>query len=417
MESWGDAPIPAPPLGAALGDARLLAGRREVFASVVYGRPVLYRIPTPAIPSVGTEDKGEPCGLWIAFDLADIPHHTRCIATYLHIRFDDPAVLGVDMTCSGERLGISYDGPPQPTSALAEAALDALRERPGWAERLREGRYPGPPAFIGSGENRIGLFFGGFSKGDPSLPTAYAVHSIITKPRGLPELTGTLRVDASFIKGRHRRTIHATSRPTTPFVVTPERSAPHLSARAPGVRLCMAADIERFSRLDNREAEAAQERLLRVLAEARQYAGIDEGLVELQESGDGQLAILPSALDESVVIPRLVERLRAALSVAGGQGRIRIRVALHRGHVAPGPNGWLGNSTIAVHRLLDSVPLRAALAENPAADFALVVSSALYVDVIAHHYGRLAPESFRQVSIDIPEKDFAEKAWIHVPCD
>jgi hypothetical protein len=83
--------------------------------------------------------------------------------------------------------------------------------------------------------------------------------------------------------------------------------------------------------------------------------------------------------------------------------------------VAVAANGWVGGSTIAVQRLLDSTEARAALAEHPEADFILIVPDTLYADVIAHGYGGLPAEAFQSVFVEVPSKTFAEQAWIHVP--
>jgi hypothetical protein len=181
----------------------------------------------------------------------------------------------------------------------------------------------------------------------------------------------------------------------------------------------MAADVERFSRFRLPEATRAQRRFVEILTKAREYAGVRESDVGLQESGDGQFAVLPAGLDETYVIPRLIEGIQRTLAVTNmdlsERARLRLRVALHRGHLAPAPNGWVGLPTIAVHRLLDSDTLRSALVAAPAADFALIVPDILYREVIAHRYGGLSPDDFTPVDVDIPAKSYAESAWVYTP--
>ncbi len=186
-------------------------------------------------------------------------------------------------------------------------------------------------------------------------------------------------------------------------------------ARRPAVRLCLAADIERYSRFTNVEAARAQARFLEVLGQAQRHAGLTE--LDAEHSGDGRFVVLPPGLDESVVIPNLVVGLSIALrhlnTDLNAHARLRLRVAMDRGLLAPDVNGWVGNAAITVHRLLDSAPLRTALAEEPAVDFALIVADTLYRDVIAHGYPGLPPELFQETTIDIPAKHFAEQAWIY----
>ena len=257
------------------------------------------------------------------------------------------------------------------------------------------------------------------------IPRQAVISAVLEVPPEISTVTGGLRVDATVLRpspwsaGRRR---HATTEPgefrlAVPAGRRPVRVQPRARTGTAGVRLCVAADVERFSRFTMPEAERAQRRFIDVLAAARRHAGIDSA--ELQESGDGQFAVLPPGLDESVVIPKLVEGLRIGLAQSNADlnehARLRLRVALHRGHIAPGVNGWVGDAPIAVHRLLDAPPVRDALAGTPATDFVLVVPDVLYDDVIAHRHGLLDPDEFHRVEIDLPAKNFRGAAWVYAP--
>jgi hypothetical protein len=118
------------------------------------------------------------------------------------------------------------------------------------------------------------------------------------------------------------------------------------------------------------------------------------------------------------VIPHLVSELAAALREVN-QARpaddpMRLRFALHRGLTSADANGWVGTSTIAVHRILDSPPLRAALAGNPAAGFVLGVPDVLFQDVIRHAVRPPLPDSFTEMLVELPAKNFVEHAWLHI---
>lgn len=192
----------------------------------------------------------------------------------------------------------------------------------------------------------------------------------------------------------------------------------HDEARRPAVRLCIAADIEHYSRFTDVEAIRAQRRFNDVLRHARAHARLVERQVGVQESGDGQFAVLPPGIDESAVIPDLVTGLTMALRSANADlsrhARLRLRVAVHRGLLTPGANGWIGNSAIAVHRLLDSDQLRTALTREPDADFVLAVGDTVFQDVLAHGYDGLMPHEFQETTVTIPAKRFTERAWIHI---
>jgi hypothetical protein len=337
-----------------------------------------------------------------------LPTGWRCVSIFIRVTFDHPTVSVSDM-----------------------------------ATKPKPGTPPTPVSLSGLGTGTGGWFFDEANMDHP-LPRSHTIALVVAAREQLAEITGALRLDASIIRPHRRpfgssgrRALYARSSMPIEFVIpTPSGWVPAPSSSAPvavppgaadsatrrpaaAVRLCLAADIQQFSRFRNPEAERAQQRFVEILVRARRHARIDEADVDLQVSGDGQLAFLPPGLDESTVIPQLVEGLGIALARANADlnthTRLRLRVALHRGHVAAAANGWVGGSTIAVQRLLDSAEARAALADHPEADFILIVPDTLYADVIAHGYGGLPAEAFQSVFVEVPSKDFAEQAWIHVP--
>lgn len=328
----------------------------------------------PAVHAVDSAPNQRQFGLTFVFDLTPRSRWMRIIAVFIRVSFDDPAARAV--------------------------LLESDEARQLYADEMQQ--------------HGFGWFFGGFGQ-RPQLGTRYVTKAVVEMPAGLATLTGIVRVDASVARGRLRpRVDHATLREPIALALHPEGILP-----APAVRLCFAADIERFSRFRAPEAALVQERFAQVMAQARRHAGIEVGQLGLQRSGDGQAAVFPPAVDESRVIPLLVEGLARALGEVNadraGPDRIRLRVALHRGHISWGANGWIGNSPIAVQRLLDSPAAREALAGHPSSDFVLIVSDVVYGDVIAHGYGNLSSHAFQPVHVDIPAKNFTEPAWIYLP--
>jgi hypothetical protein len=155
-----------------------------------------------------------------------------------------------------------------------------------------------------------------------------------------------------------------------------------------------------------------------VLAHARRAAGISDSDVRPQPQGDGQFTVLPIGIDESVVIPRMIADIGASLAARDrgrpADDRMRLRVALHRGLVKEGSNGWVGTAAIAVHRILDSPPLRAAITENPDATYVLGLPDVLFHDVITHAVEPPLPAQFRPMTVRLPDKDFVEHGWLTV---
>ncbi|MEU0878597.1 hypothetical protein ABZ345_08375 [Lentzea sp. NPDC005914] len=280
----------------------------------------------------------------------------------------------------------------------------------------------------GLGESAFSWYLGDFEHGRlPDEPLV--VHAVVPAERHEREVELTVRVDGSFRRPRfpvRRHLDHArAAEPWTFRLTLPADHAaaePKPAAAVPvngAIRLCVAADIEKYSRFHNLEAMRAQERFVELMRRARAHAGIDEAEVDRESAGDSEYAILPAGLDETVVVPRLLAGFdRAARAVnndLNDHARLRVRVALDRGLVTPSVNGWVGRSTIAVHRLLDSEPVRAALADHPDRDCAIIVSDTIYQDVARHGYEGMSPGEFSEALVNLPNKNFTERAWLHIP--
>lgn len=281
-------------------------------------------------------------------------------------------------------------------------------------------------AVSGLGESAFSWYLGDFEHARlPDEPLV--VHAVVPAPRHEREVELTVRVDGSFRRPRfpvRRHLCHARAAEPWTFRLTlpADHTAPAPKQVSPApangtVRLCIAADIEKYSRFHNLEAMRAQERFVELMRLARAHAGLDEAEVVTESAGDSQYAVLPAGLDETVVVPRLLAGFdRAARTVnndLNDHARLRVRVALDRGLVTPSVNGWVGRSTVAVHRLLDSQPLRTALAERPDRDCAIIVSDTIYQDVARHGYDGISPSEFSEALVNLPDKNFTERAWLH----
>lgn len=354
------------------------------------------RFADPVVESV-TAPPGNAVQLTVALD--NHAAGTHVVAAFVRLDFANPAVVATELRIM--------------------AADRPLGSVPTSVSVLGGGRY-------------------GWLLGDPlgsvPIPGEFTVHALLPVPgRAAGPLTVTARVDATMLgTGRwwrslarsHVRCLHPAEFVVAlpgPGAIEPADDHPPMASkyRRGMVRLCLAADIERFSRFRMPEATRAQQRFVDVMAQAREHAEIDESAVELQESGDGQFAVLPAGVDESMVLPRLIEGLRIALAQVNtdlnAHARLRLRVAMHRGHVAPGANGWVGETSIAIHRILDSEPVRAALATNESSDFALIVPEVLYREVVSQRYAWLNPDEFVQTEVALPAKGFTAPAWVYVP--
>ena len=190
----------------------------------------------------------------------------------------------------------------------------------------------------------------------------------------------------------------------------------------PGIRrLCVAIDVDNFTRWDHEGQAAAQQGLREVLAAARTATDLPGDHWTAQPSGDGELDVLSPGIDERNVIRDFVIGLRQALDETNrGRrpfDRLRLRVAIHEGVVELAQWGATGRAAAVIHRLLSSQDLRKALRDNPSADLALIVSQPIFDDHIGRDHDDFDADSFRPAAIDVPTNLFSTYAWIWIPYD
>ncbi|MER7273465.1 hypothetical protein ABT369_03310 [Dactylosporangium sp. NPDC000244] len=182
--------------------------------------------------------------------------------------------------------------------------------------------------------------------------------------------------------------------------------------------IVLAVDVERYSPRTNLGQYRAQQLFREVMDETVAGIGLDRQSWTTQQSGDGELAILPADTSELTVVadfvPALDRILRDRNSSLLPEAKVRLRVAIHQGLVhMTGANGYPGEAIVEVCRLLDSDPLRQALVAFPHASVGLIVSRSIFHDVVRHGYRGLRPERFAQVKVQV--KELLTDAWIFVP--
>jgi hypothetical protein len=157
-----------------------------------------------------------------------------------------------------------------------------------------------------------------------------------------------------------------------------------------------------------------QARLRLLLDGVIRRSGVRPSRCERQQKGDGELVILPSGIDESRVVPRLVTGLRDLLdadrNARRGGHRIRMRAALDQSVVHLSAEGYVGTAVVGTERVVNSPTLRQALAAHDS-DLVVAVSGPLYEDVLRHGWGGLDAADFRQVTVRNPGKGFVATVW------
>lgn len=378
------------------------------------GRPLVYPVPASDVPAPlrRRAPGGGFAGVLFAFDLDALPPRWRYTAARFEVALADERAMAVQVHGDGDAFGLVYG---EAASATAVHTAAAARDRPGWLRRL-VGRPDAPRAWVSGAQSpRFGWVYDD-PRGELLLPRTYGMHALVELPAGATEVRGTIDVRVDMAHGprnRHRVGLRESVSFAEPLA---SRSRPEPGGAA--VRLCMAADVSGYSGRTNPETERIQRELVRLLSRARRTAGIDDFAVAPQPQGDGQFTVLPPGIDEAMVIPRLVQGIHSGLRevnrAAAAGDRIRLRVALHRGLVKEGDNGWIGVAPIAVHRILDCPALRTALREHTAADYVLGLPDVLFHDVVAHAVEPPLPADFAPITVDLPEKNFIEHGWLHI---
>jgi hypothetical protein len=186
-----------------------------------------------------------------------------------------------------------------------------------------------------------------------------------------------------------------------------------------GVRkLLVAYDVEGYGGRGKRQELATQQRLVDVLKYAFGEAGLPVEAYEIQEQGDGGLALLPTGtgVDEPRVIRTLIDAFDTALGDINEEliasANMRLRVAFDEGVVHRAAHGFAGPAVTAVCRLRDAMVVKEML-KRSSGDLIVVVADHLYQDVLMHE--RVRSRAFDRV--EVKAKEFVATAWFYLPGD
>lgn len=177
-------------------------------------------------------------------------------------------------------------------------------------------------------------------------------------------------------------------------------------------RFGFVVDIVGYGRRDGESKADLQRRLLALLDRVVADLGVARSGTTTSDVGDARLVFLPVGIDPSRVLPVIISATRDGLGRDNRRhtDRMRLRMAAGTGLVGTGPLGFVGELVVDLHRLLDSTALRRAVADNTYADLALLVTGALYDDVIRP--GHVDPADFTRV--DVTAKEFTAPAWLRL---
>lgn len=184
-------------------------------------------------------------------------------------------------------------------------------------------------------------------------------------------------------------------------------------------RLCLAVDVVGYSSRPRGAQIDVQNRLLWTMVQGCRVAEVNPARCDRQDSGDGQILILPAGVDEATVIPGMVLGLLAGLhrvnNPVGPGDRIRLRISMGQGAIQVAALGFVAPAVVAICRLLDSDELRDVLTAKPLSDAAFIVTDDLYQDMVGQGYGGLPAGGFSRIGVSKPSKGFFAEAWVQAP--
>jgi hypothetical protein len=181
-------------------------------------------------------------------------------------------------------------------------------------------------------------------------------------------------------------------------------------------RMCIAADLEHYSRRIDAGQIEAQRAMKGLMREACDRGALERAQWLTQDQGDGELALLPPGIDEAHVITALWRELREGLHRynrhANTMARLRMRVAVHEGQTYIAESGFAGDAINTVCRLRDCTEVKDALSAAEG-DLVLIVSDRIFYDVIRGYDAHdLPPSAFKEVTVVMPDKGFRARAFI-----
>ncbi len=192
-----------------------------------------------------------------------------------------------------------------------------------------------------------------------------------------------------------------------------------------GKRLLMAVDAVPCGRGDDRRQAMVQPALVATLRTAAAAAGLCWDRWIWSRADDGGLALLPADEPGPLLADEFVRALDRTLAWLNSElpwdFRLRLRVAIHYGTAIPARNGWAGQGVAAVSRLLDSLPIRLALAAVDEANLAVILSRQVFDDVLRPGGVSVREPDFRLVAVAVQEysaeavQEYSAQAWLRVP--
>jgi hypothetical protein len=179
----------------------------------------------------------------------------------------------------------------------------------------------------------------------------------------------------------------------------------------------MAVDVSGFG--DPRRTCSDQEHLSDALHDMLDGAiaatGMPAGLLHIERHAEGALVVASAAVPTGLFVDDVAANLGVALRDHNRRHselhKLRLRMAVHAGHVAFGRYAAVGPARILLYRLLESAGFRNAF-DMSAGDLGVVVSDHVYEEVVRDGRGRIDPDDF--VVMAAEHKETKATCWVNL---
>jgi hypothetical protein len=206
-------------------------------------------------------------------------------------------------------------------------------------------------------------------------------------------------------------------------VTTPP--APYAESRPlPPYRALLAVDAKDFTGLPAVQHAAVSELIPELVDDALERADL-HALRDAKRfpagTGDGIVFGFDPVFLPFVLAPFLgvLDGVLGAYNQQEVGPRIRLRASVHVGPLpdAGEPGDGNGKPRNDVHRLLDSRPVKAMLADSSehVTHLVAIVSDRVHEEVVLGGYTALHPDRLLEVPATVDGKNFAQRAWLYVP--
>jgi hypothetical protein len=180
--------------------------------------------------------------------------------------------------------------------------------------------------------------------------------------------------------------------------------------------LCLSVDVVGYGTRPACTQMALQVDLLDLLNRAGEVVGLHRELWIREQRGDEELALVPAGEPEATVVDAFFRELSGRLFARNHRRpaaeRLRLRAAVTHGMVSLSSSGFGGLPVVEVKRLVDSFPLRQAVAACTA-DLVVLLSGQVHRDIVAAGYTTLPTAELRRMQVQ--EKEHRDEAWLWIP--